>query len=402
MPDPARKIVQARVTMLFDQPFFGHLAIGLEPIEKRNMFMPTMATDGRKLYYDPDFVNNMSSDELQAVIIHEVLHCALNHISRRQGRDARWQFATDFAVNDIVVANFRLPPGCLVPGEIPGTDDFKGKHAEYIYGKLPEPIYISVEWQTVDSHEEWGNWEKSGEGEEGKGEKGESQDGKGEGKADGTEVQKDDGEGLEEQWRERVAQAATSARMAGKLPGHLEELIGTLLQPKLDWRHILRDMITSCAKNDFRIIPPNKRHLWRNIYLPGMIGEQINIAVAIDTSGSISAHEMREFLSEVKGICDTYTDYTIHLLACDVKIHQKWELHPFDPLPTVLEGRGGTSFKEPMVEADSLVGITSLVYLTDLYPNDGFPDEPFTPVIWVSVSEVEPPYGYLIKLPRED
>ena len=72
-------------------------------------------------------------------------------------------------------------------------------------------------------------------------------------------------------------------------------------------------MITSCAKNDFRTMPANKRHIYRGIYLPGITGESISIAVAIETSGSIGSTEMRDFLGEVKGICDTYADYTIYL-----------------------------------------------------------------------------------------
>ncbi len=174
-----------------------------------------------------------------------------------------------------------------------------------------------------------------------------------------------------------------------------------LLQPKLDWKTILRDMITSCGKNDFRMMPPNKEYLWQKIYLPSLMGEEINIAIGIDTSGSISDEEILEFLSEVKGICDAYEQYTIYLFTCDAAIHGSWTLHPFDSLPKVMGGRGGTSYVPVFEAAKKLPPFSFLVYLTDLYPNDSYPPTPYFPVIWVSVSDQTPPYGRLIKLPRK-
>ena len=80
-------------------------------------------------------------------------------------------------------------------------------------------------------------------------------------------------------------------------------MIDDFLQPKLDWRSILTDMIVSNAKNDYRLSPPNKKHLWRGFYLPSLQGEKITIAFGIDVSGSISDDEIQEALSEVHGIC---------------------------------------------------------------------------------------------------
>jgi predicted metal-dependent peptidase len=198
-----------------------------------------------------------------------------------------------------------------------------------------------------------------------------------------------------------VATAETQARMQGKFPAHLESVVGEMLQPKLDWKSILRDMITSCAKSDYRLMPPNKKHLWRGIYLPSIAGEEIRIACAIDSSGSISDDEIQDFLSEVKGICESYDDFTLHLLVADAAVHQQVELHPFDPLPTTVHGRGGTSFVPAIQEAEKLEGISSLVYFTDLY-GDFPPKEPNVPVIWVCTTDQKPPWGYLIPYPQEE
>jgi predicted metal-dependent peptidase len=376
-----KKITQARVAMLFSHPFFGYLAISLETEEKKNMSVPTMATDGKKLYYDPEWVQSISLQELMGVIAHEIGHIILHHIARRQSREVlRWNVATDYADNALILKEFKLPQGALY------NRDFEEKSAEWIYTQLPETKVTAV---CIDSHDEWSGW---GNGDDG-------DDSQKQGSADTGAAVKEglSSDDLEQQWRERIAQAATLARMAGKFPGHLQTVVNGILQPKPNWKTILQDLIVSSAKSNFRLVPPHKKHLWRGFYLPSVTGEELNIAVAVDSSSSISDDEIKEFLAEVKGICDSFENYTIYLFICDTKIQQRYELHNYDPLPKVVSGRGGTSFKEPFEEAKKL-DISSLVYLTDLCPNDGFPEQPEFPVIWVAITDVTPPYGWKIQL----
>ena len=78
MPDPAKKITQARVAMQLYHPFFGYLAISLVPKEKPDLIPPTMATDGTYLYYHPDFVMDTPLRQLMGVIAHEIGHVILH------------------------------------------------------------------------------------------------------------------------------------------------------------------------------------------------------------------------------------------------------------------------------------------------------------------------------------
>ena len=367
MPDPAKKITQARVAMLFSHPFFGYLAISLEPKEKTDLKPPTMATDGTHLFYHPDFVNNTPFKQLQGVIAHEIGHVILNHLSRHQGREAkRWNVAADYTDNYIVAQEFELPDNVL------RNPDYDNKSAEFIYNDLPVQV---VEMPTLDSHDGWGDWGKDADG-------------------------KDD-PSMEGRWQEAVAQAATQARMQGKLPAHLEAIVGEILQPKLDWKSILRDLVTSSAKTDYRLFPSNKKHIHRGFYLPGITGTTIDIAFAIDTSGSIPDAEIQQALSEVVGICESYDDYTIYLYECDAAIQKKIELRPGDPVPMVVSGRGGTDFR-PVFEdiQNSQLPISSLVYMTDLYGS--FPDrEPEFATVWLVTTEGNPPWGYTVRYPDE-
>lgn len=384
--DVERKLTKARLGLMFDQPFYGYLALSLQMVEKKELFPPTMATDGLRLFYHPDFVEKHTDAELRTVVAHEVGHAAFNHIPRRVAREPwRWNFAADYVDNSMIKQ-------CIDAGDsgmvvIPGwlyDDKYDNMSVEEVYAKLPEEEESQDSGQgkgdkggksgksgkgTLDSHAEWEDY--------GKGDKG------GDNGPDSQAV-KEAVEGLEQLWRERVAQAANAARSRGKLPAHLRTLIDGLLQPKLDWRAILRDMITSVAKNDYRWLPPNKKYVHQGLYLPSITGESISVAVAVDTSGSVSDDELREFLSEIHGICSQYDDYTVYLWAADAAVHDYWELTPMETFPKVLSGgRGGTDFRPAFAEADKKAGDFSVfVYLTDA--EGPFPDvKPPYPVIFV-------------------
>ncbi|MFN3595621.1 MAG: DUF2201 family putative metallopeptidase, partial [Thiobacillaceae bacterium] len=71
----------------------------------------TTATDGRALYYNPGWIERLSGPQLQFVLAHEALHCALGHFARRGHRIQRkWDLACDFAVNPILVDEGLAPP----------------------------------------------------------------------------------------------------------------------------------------------------------------------------------------------------------------------------------------------------------------------------------------------------
>src|SRR5713101_1775816 len=124
-----RKLTRARTQLLLNQPFFGTLCLRLKLVAGE---LPTMATDGRRIVYDPAFVDELTPAELEAVLAHEVMHCALGHHCRRGGRDPRlWNEAADLAINPILVSNgFTLPAGALL------DPDFDNLSAEEIYARL--------------------------------------------------------------------------------------------------------------------------------------------------------------------------------------------------------------------------------------------------------------------------
>ncbi|BBO83647.1 hypothetical protein DSCO28_42130 [Desulfosarcina ovata subsp. sediminis] len=100
----------------------------------------------------------------------------------------------------------------------------------------------------------------------------------------------------ESQWRINLAQAASRARSMGDLPAGLARMIERLLSPKLDWRQLLNRFIQASARSDYAWMPPNRRYLHRNLYLPAMRSTDLpEVVVAVDTSGSVSSTELNQF-----------------------------------------------------------------------------------------------------------
>ena len=111
--------------------FFGALMLFAEIRETNKI--PTAATDGLVLFFNKDFLFSLSSSEQNALMLHEVLHMALLHVSRRENRDPHiWNIAADIVVNDLIQRNtsFKLPKGAIF------DEQYRDKSVEYIYEKL--------------------------------------------------------------------------------------------------------------------------------------------------------------------------------------------------------------------------------------------------------------------------
>src|ERR1700757_4574927 len=124
------RIQKSRAALLLDHPFFGTLLFRLGAQARSSI--ATMATDGVSLYFNPEFVEGLSSAELIGTLAHECMHLALQHHTRRVGRNPRrWNMACDYAINPMLVdAGLTLPKGVLMDRR------FRGMSAEEICNRL--------------------------------------------------------------------------------------------------------------------------------------------------------------------------------------------------------------------------------------------------------------------------
>jgi len=211
----------------------------------------------------------------------------------------------------------------------------------------------------------------------------------------------------ETDWKVAATQAAQAAKAIGNLPGEIKQTIVELLEPKVDWRDLLRDFVERAAKNDYTWAQPNRRYVSHGIYLPSLNSKEIGTAcVAIDTSGSVSNDELKQFASEVNSILEEYQDITVQVIYCDTRVAHIDTFHSTDmPVQMKMHGGGGTDFRPPFewVKENLESKPTCLIYFTDM-ECDRFPNNPGYPVIWVQTetpysSHFEnPPFGEVIKM----
>jgi predicted metal-dependent peptidase len=369
------RITRARASIIMDSVFFGSLMVRLSP--KLEASIPTMATDGKHIYYNPDFVSSITDSELKGVIVHEVMHCAVAHHARKGDRDPRgWNMACDYAINPIVKES-----GFVLPKDHLDNPSYAGMSAEEIYSMFPQD----------GSNAGGGNdsWNIGGVNP---------------GAGDGDESKKEDLEQEAQNWKNAVAEAAMASRMMGKLPKNLERFVDEYMDATLPWQELLARFIHSVAKNDFNWSRPNKALLQTyGLYLPTLYSDACgSIALVIDTSGSIGGVELAEFAAELNGILDMVRPEKVHVVYCDAAVQHVEEFTP-DQYPVKLEahGGGGTDFRPAFNYIDeNLHDIQCAIYLTDMYGT--FPDdEPDYPTMWVSNSAVsEAPFGQVVQLSR--
>jgi predicted metal-dependent peptidase len=188
---------------------------------------------------------------------------------------------------------------------------------------------------------------------------------------------------LETHWKNALQQAVVIARTTnqGKLPAGLERELGMLTSAQIDWRSYLWRYLVQ-TPTDFQGY--DRRFIGQGLYLETLIGESVQVFVAVDTSGSIDQQELRLFLSEVQGILTAYPHLQCQLYYVDAAAYGPYQLNPDSPIPSP-QGGGGTSFipffEQVDVQWDRQTQAVC-VYLTDGYGT--FPESaPELPVLWV-------------------
>lgn len=355
----------SKARLLLQQPFYGVLLSMTDFIPE--MSIPTMATDGNKIYYNPEFTMSLSEDETFGVLLHEISHCIYMHCTskRRLNREAhRWNCATDYAVNlEIKNMGYKLPDKLLL------DDKYREMNAEQIYDKLPTD---SSKLQTFDIHIE-----------------------------DADSSNWDDME-------DRIITAyemAKNTKGKGDLPAGIKRWIDKMRKSRVKWQRIFHKYIgAAVSKDDYSYTRVNKRFLGQDIYLPDLRSHIIgSVVVAVDTSGSIGKECVAQFAGEIakiSGLVDS-----LHVITCDAQIHEVVKVHKFENFMSkvAFKGGGGTShkpvfnyIKEKHMEPELLI------CLTDMYSDINDIKKPAYPVLWCSTSEIDKaPFGTVVQIPND-
>ena len=373
MTDPLPKRLQAALLRIRgDHPFFGTLALFAEIRVTEDV--PTAATDGRTLFFNPGFIEKLDGPRLCGLVSHELLHAALQHgIRRREREPLAWNIAADIVVNGMIRkdTDYPLPDGAVEATKLAHLS------VEEIYEQISRPGYKRPKLTLLDILTPLaGSASGDRAAEAGK----TAADGSQNGSIGQSELAR-----LQRHWRGALQQAGAVARRVGKGIGRggLDELrdVQGACEARISWRELLWQFIVATP---FDFAGFDRRFVHQGMYLEEMVGESVQVAICIDTSGSIGGPELDAFFGEIQGILDAYPHIRGRLFFADADLYGPYEFSSSTPMPKA-RGGGGTDFVpffEWMAHPDRTDTTALCIYFTDGYGS--FPKrEPATPVLWV-------------------
>jgi len=401
--EAAREMLRARISLLSNHPFYGCLALHLELIEWKSKRNSTMCTDGRAIYYNPDFVMAQGERELVGVVAHEVGHCSYKHFARRNGRDPKlWNKAGDYVINgDLLAAGFKLPECRLYDKR------FDGMYTEQVYNLLKD----EQQKQGGKGQKGQGGPGQPGEDEAGGGGEGDEQSddpGGCGGVVDASPIEGDEDspgqtvDDLSHEWDMIVRQgiAVARAQNAGKTPGYLERLVKLLNKPRITYEELLRNYLDHVMRHDTSWRRPNMRYATSGFIMPGRHGDAIRKLVLItDTSGSITPWMLNDMATKINAALEEGVVNELYVVHADAAVCHVDTYYPGDNIQLRLYGDGGTSFRPGFAWVkENAPDATAVLYLTDMFVYD-FGDDPGIPVMWLVYGAAEQFSGLVAKAP---
>ena len=394
--DVIEKLTTARVGLLLKAPFFGNMATRMQ-LKDASDWCPTAATNGRDFFYNKDFISKLSVKKLEFLFGHEICHAIFDHFGRLGSRDPMLaNIAQDYAVNQILVDE-RIGEK-ITEVDICYDPKYRGMAWEEIYDelydkaqKIPMDQLLKELGDLLDEHIKEGDGAGDGD-----------KDGKGK-----PTISKEDLQKIKDEIKQAMIQSSAAAG-AGKTPAGIQRLIKNMTEPKISWRELIRQEIQSIVRNDYSFTRPNRKGWQTGAVLPGMKeATTIDVAIAIDMSGSIGDEDATTFLSEVKGIMDQYEDFKINLWCFDTEIYNHQAIthdNSEDLVSYEPAGGGGTDFEvnfEFMKNND--IQPKKFIMFTDGYPCGSWGDENYCDTIFIvkGNQQADAPFGQTVIYEKE-
>ena len=405
MKDVHEELSRCIIQMLFKEPFFNHLLSGVIRVITEKVPTAAVSFSENKiqlLVNESFFLKELRSQTNRvAVIKHEALHLLFKHLFRMDLENydrSLFNIAADLVVNQFI-GSWRLPDSAVTLSTFPDLGLKQNQTVEWYYKKLinlrgagsdsnrfPKSadalskIQDSAADQIHGDHSHWGVPKNA----------------KGQAEAYGAETELDR---LIIQARDR-----TPSKYHGTIPGEINALIDSLIEsrkPKVDWRRVLRIFATNSRRT--YIFSTMHRISKRYGTRPGIKVKQFQkIAVAVDTSGSISDGDLSIFFTEIDSMYRQGAE--IEVIECDAEVQRTYNYN--GQLPTKVSGRGGTVF-DPVfafLRSNRLTQYDGCIYLTDGYAGEPSISPP-CPLLWVITADGDSGnhlrFGRIIKLPGD-
>ena len=316
-PDYQKALDKAKINLMSrpDSVFFATLCFSLKHSFSNEI--PTACTDGKQVLYNPEFFMRLNAEEQVFLLLHETLHVAYMHMLRLkalpEGDHRKWNIAGDHVINlQLIERKYRMPSMGLADPK------YKGLSTEEVYKLLPDDPSAPCDMDLVMPSDPAAAEEAAAQ--------------------------------IQDALVRATLQSKMSEDRPGTIPGELEIFLNKLLNPKLPWQRILAKYMRNLAKTDYSFKKPNRRFFPEH-HLPSLYGSQlINLAVAVDTSGSVSDADFLRFISETHSILKMMKPEKITVIQFDTELKSVDEVRNLNDLGQLsFTGRGGTLI-QPVLE----------------------------------------------------
>ena len=340
-------------SLILSEPFYGLFLIMLNKKWRSDIATAGVSKNGInfQLAINPDFWNSLNDDQKIGLLKHELMHITLFHLSLREmlSDPMIFNIAADLTINQRIKDNM-LPPGALTLDSFPELTLKANEETKYYYDELMNAKQnnssqslnnLLDQLSQEDLHPSHATWKEF------------------DGMDESTKK-------LMEKQAEYVIKevAEQIVKNRGFIPGEVKSLLEKLSQiepEKFNWRAYLKRF----AGGSYKVYTKKLMRKFNKRYEdnPGLkIKQKKHILVAIDTSGSVSLPEIKEFMNEIHHIHKTGSEVTV--VQCDAAIQS---IEKFTPkMNFTLKGRGGTEF-DPVIDYynHNKKKYTSLIYFTD-------------------------------------
>lgn len=332
LPLDATKLAAGRLWAATRYPYFAAGLFALAPVASPGI--GTMAIDPLwRLYVDPAAVEAWTVAQVGSVLVHELGHLLRDHASRGSelgvgAQEAQaWNIACDAEINDDLVDE-----GLDLPGT-PVTPGLFG----WANGGLAETYFRQL-------HSEAGRGNSRDHGLDcGSGAHGRSRP------WDDHEETGAVGPAEAELIRRRVAEeVAEHVRRQDAVPAGVRRWADATLRPVVDWRRVLGAEIRRAVRREAGRVdygysrPARRSSALPGVILPGMFRPVPEVAVVVDTSGSMDDDDLAGVLGEVDGILVRagVSSGPVPVIACDSAVGAVTRARKASDV--VLAGGGGT------------------------------------------------------------
>lgn len=320
----------------------------------------TAGTDGVSYWWNPDYFLKLPVKSRPTEIKHELWHVAKLHMLRRGNRDPKiWNIACDINID---------------------LDLFHERDQRGIQINSWEGIESVLTWPDLDAHQ-YKDWVEEDI----------YDDLITKAYPAPTDYIPDMKECTDPNIKAKtiniVVKAMQQAKLAGNMPGDIEQMLTEFLTPIVPWEQLLHRFMSELQDYSYTWRKRNRRH--STIYLPSRFeddGALAHLAYFEDTSGSISDEDARRFNSEFKYVKETFSPKKMTLIQFDTKIQHEQEYLEDAPFEQVkIYGRGGTDLT-PVRDWIIKHKPSAAVIFSDLCCSPMEDLDFQIPIIWVCIS----------------